>query len=375
MKKYKIAYIVSDLSRVGPTNQTLNIINNSKYKEVSVVITLFNEKNDSMIEEYKNNNIEVICLNINRQLFFINGKKKIIKVLKELEVSLVHSYGIKPDFLCQKACKRLKMTHILTLRNYPKEDILTRMNTVAGFLSLRLHLHALMNSQHIICCSKTIYNKMKTDYPTLNISYIQNGVDIEKYTNVTDNEKKKLRKKLSILQKEKIFISTGSFIPRKRIEETISLFLNIPEENKKLILLGNGELFDSIRLKYSTYDNILFLGKQSNINEWLQASDYFISSSESEGLPNGVIEAIATSVPTILSDIPQHLEILDAVGEVGIIYTLGNINEIQKKYKKIDSNEYKEMKSNCQNIKNSNLNMKNMSNNYCYYYEKTGCIK
>ena len=56
MKKYKIAYVLSDLKMVGPTNQTFNIINNSKYKNECVVITLFDEPNDTMIEKYSSYN-------------------------------------------------------------------------------------------------------------------------------------------------------------------------------------------------------------------------------------------------------------------------------------------------------------------------------
>lgn len=364
MDNIRIAYVVADLKRVGPTNQTLNIIKNSKYKDSSIVITLFEEiENDTMIEEYKKNNIRIICLNLDRITFILMGQSKLAKILKEKNINIVHSYGVKPDCICNKVCKKLKINHIITLRNYPKEDILTRMNFIKGRVALHSHLKALLDCKNVICCSKTICTKMSNDYPQKNFSYIQNGVDIERYKKVDDKTKIQLRKKYFFDNNKSIFISTGSFIPRKRIEETIKGFITSNIDDT-LLLLGNGNLFNELKDKYKDKYNVVFYGKSSNVVEFLQLSDYFISSSESEGLPNGVIEAISCGLPVILSNIPQHIEILDEVKGAGISYELGNYTELSsiikdKKNLVCDSD-----------ITNSSFSMNRMSSKYVDYYTK-----
>ena len=97
-----------------------------------------------------------------------------------------------------------------------------------------------------------------------------------------------------------------------------------------------------------------------------------ISSSESEGLPNAVIESIACNTPVILSDIDQHKEIFNEIGDVGIYYKLGNVEDCVEKIKKIDKEKYLYYKENCNNIHNSVFTMKNMSQKYVEYYEKVG---
>ena len=329
MDDIRIAYVVSDLKRVGPSNQTLNIIKNSKYKNSSLVITLFEEQeNDTMIEEYKKNDIKIICLNLNRITFIIDGKKKLTKVLEENNIEIVHSYGIKPDCICNKVCKNNNFTHIITLRNYPKEDILTRMGFIKSRIALHNNLKALLSCNNVICCSKTICDKMSKDYPNKKFSFIQNGVDIDKYKRVKDDEKIQLRQKYKIEENKTIFISTGSFIPRKRIEETIQGFLKGCSNNDLLLLLGDGMLWHELKDMYGNNSNIIFYGKSNNVVEFLQLSDYFVSSSESEGLPNGVIEAIACGLPVLLSDIPQHKEIFDELQNAGELYTLGVKEEL-----------------------------------------------
>ena len=367
MKEIRIAYVVSDLKRVGPSNQTLNIIKNSKYKNKSIVVTLFSEDtNDTMIDDYKKNNIKIICLNLNRLTFIINGQKKLAKVLNLNDINIVHSYGIKPDCICNKVCKKAKITHVITLRNYPKEDILTRMNFIKGKIALHSHLKALLDCENVICCSKTIYEKMSNDYPKKQFSYIQNGVDIDKFKKISFQEKKELRKKYHMDNNKKIFISTGSFIPRKRIEETIMGFLKSNNNNSILLLLGNGILFKELKEKYKEKNNIIFFGKSHTVEELLQLSDCFISSSESEGLPNGVIEAISCNLPVILSNIPQHIEILDELKNAGISYNLGDIDDLAKSI-----NKEKELISDV-NIINSPFTMSNMSQKYVNFYIKVG---
>lgn len=356
-----IAYVVADLKRVGPTNQTLNIINNSKYKDTSIVITLFNEPQDSMMEEFKNNNIEIICLNLNRIAFILNGTRKLQEVLKRKKIDIVHSYGVKPDCLCNKICKKTKITHIITLRNYPKEDILTRMNCIKGHIALQNHIKALLSCKYVICCSKTIYEKMKKDYPNGNFSYIQNGVDIKKYNKVPNSKKIELRKKYGFETAKRIYISTGSFIPRKRIDETIKGYIASKQTDSILLLLGDGPLLNDLKSS-NKRDDIVFYGKTPFVNEMLQLSDCFVSSSESEGLPNGVIEAISCGLPVILSDIPQHIEILNELPMSGKTYELGNIAQLSKCYVANINNE--------SNINNSSFTMKNMSDKYIKYYER-----
>ena len=91
-------------------------------------------------------------------------------------------------------------------------------------------------------------------------------------------------------------------------------------------------------------------------------SDVFVSSSESEGLPNGVLEALASGIPVMLSNIPQHLEILEEVNNVGNTYSLGEIEELTRL-----------MESNLEfegDLQKSKLTMEKMGKLYLKTYEK-----
>ena len=77
---------------------------------------------------------------------------------------------------------------------------------------------------------------------------------------------------------------------------------------------------EEMKKKYGANPRIDFRGSVSNVNYFLNACDAYISTSKSEGLPNGVLEAMATGLPVILSDIEQHKEIFEVDDRIGFLY-------------------------------------------------------
>lgn len=95
-----------------------------------------------------------------------------------------------------------------------------------------------------------------------------------------------------------------------------------------LLLLGDGKELETLQNEYGTNSDVIFRGKVSNMNEYLHASDIYLATSKSEGLPNGVLEAMACGLPVLLSNIPQHLEVLEPDPGCGYSYVLGNVTEL-----------------------------------------------
>jgi glycosyltransferase involved in cell wall biosynthesis len=161
---------------------------------------------------------------------------------------------------------------------------------------------------NVIACSKTIQTLLNRH--GINSSAVQNGINFDDYCPVDHHKKDNLRKKLGINDNEFVFISVGSLIPRKDMQTIIEAFNNTRHIKKvKLIILGNGYLSSYLQSGVKN-DLVLFPGNVSNVVEYLQAADVFVSSSLSEGLPNTVLEAMACGLPCLLSDIPSHKEII-----------------------------------------------------------------
>ena len=114
---------------------------------------------------------------------------------------------------------------------------------------------------------------------------------------------------------------TGQFIDRKNQGFAIEGILKSSHaDDICMILMGDGPNLAGLREKYADDKRVMFTGNITNVNEYLQAGDLYVSASKSEGMPNGVLEAMASGLPVLLSDIPQHLEVLEIQKGYGFSY-------------------------------------------------------
>ncbi|WP_396146817.1 glycosyltransferase family 1 protein [Flavobacterium sp.] len=113
------------------------------------------------------------------------------------------------------------------------------------------------------------------------------------------------------------FIHVGRFNKQKNHEFLIEIFAELVQLNlnRKLFLVGNGELMESIQKKVTDLkleNNVYFLGLRSDVNELLQGMDVFLFPSLFEGLPVSLVEAQASGVKCYISDgVPKEAIIVN----------------------------------------------------------------
>ena len=103
----------------------------------------------------------------------------------------------------------------------------------------------------------------------------------------------------------------------KRVNILLEAFAHVlrarPETG--LVLLGDGPQRAALEAQAATLGiaaAVQFLGFRSDVPRWLAAGRLFLSASAFEGQPNAVMEAAATGLPLILSDIAPHRDTFGA---------------------------------------------------------------
>lgn len=320
--KIRILYVVSSLKKCGPTNQLYGIIKHLDEKKFNVtVLTLFKEKDNSDISLFINNKINVNSLDLNNNKNLCKVIQKLKKYNIDKDIDIVHSCGLAADFCC---CFLRNRIHVSTIRNYAYFDYISAYGVIYGKIMIFLNKWAIEHTNYPVCCSKSI-KKMYEKKIRNKLYHIKNGVDIEKFK-FAPELKKNMRKELSLPEDKLICIVSGSLCERKDPLFIINCFLNIKFKEKVcLLFIGEGDLYAEC-MKYES-EHILLRGAVTNVNDYLCATDVYISASKSEGLPNSVLEAAACGLKLLLSAIPQHIEIFENNIELAKYFELNNKTE------------------------------------------------
>lgn len=335
--KYKVLFVLNSCKDRGPTRVVYNIIKNLDYAKFNpVLLTLSEENEESNISEILPYVSSYVCCKTSKKEI-LSGKMNGLKMaLKDIGPAVIHTTGVFPDYAISKISRQ---NQVVTLHNYAPFDYVAKFGRVKGELLVKMQYYAAKHAAKTVACSKSLSELYKKE--GFDFDYIRNGIDIEKYKVYKD--KSGLRERLGLKKDAFIFIYTGSFVSGKNIEYVLKGFARTygDKSDKLFVLLGDGPELDRLRDEYACYDNIIFKGRVLNVDEYLSASDVYISASKSEGLPNGVLEAIASGLPVILSNIPQHREILEAGEKCGYAFAL---NDDEKQFvwamkKTVDASE------------------------------------
>jgi len=153
---------------------------------------------------------------------------------------------------------------------------------------------------------KLIELTLKSGIDEDKIEYIPNGVDTSKFLSVTEKEKVLLKKRLGFYKFDKLFFSAGKIEERKRYKFLLESWKFISGNflHPALLIAGpgndeNNKYYLSLKnfIKKESLQNVFFLGKIDNVDEYMKMSDCFLFCSKQEGFANVLLESAASSIP------------------------------------------------------------------------------
>jgi glycosyltransferase involved in cell wall biosynthesis len=300
----KICYIISRLDRQGPVNVLLNKLRYFDFSTVEVsIITLKKEGKNSLYDEFRRLGVRLYPLDfrIKYNLFVIY--KKVKNIIGEINPDVVHSLCFRSLMVNSFLGKEHLSFH--TIHSYPGDVEKIMYGQLTGKIMKELTRNRIKKIDCSIACSDTLREKIII-LDNIKVESIRNGVPPVEFDDCLS--KNEMRQKLNLKGDKKYFISVGRFSEEKNFEFLIRNFNRNKRHDIGLIILGDGPFYNCLK-KYED-ENIILPGFVTDVYKYLRASDYYVSTSITEGMPMSVLEAMSVGLPMILSDIKAHMEIL-----------------------------------------------------------------
>ena len=200
----------------------------------------------------------------------------------------------------------------------------------------------LLNTPDVIVSVSPALTKLyhEAKLPAGRLREILNGVDLEQYRPVRDKlEQQALRQKLGIAQDLYVIIFVGFFsrdkgadllarawdIARKKTKRPLEIvfvgarFSGYHEIDKTTVEKVNSIIADA-------QDHVVFVERTQQIQEWLRAADCFILPTLREGMPNSLLEAMATGLPCVISLLPGITDVVIKNGVNGYLVKPTDVN-------------------------------------------------
>lgn len=288
----------------------------------------------------KNNGGKVFSCPYFKNLIRFN--KELDRILKENNYDIIHIHDAFILKFIVKTIRKYKNIKIIVHSHATKWSD-KRISSIRN----KILCYKICNyADYLFACSEAAGKFM---FGKKNFYIVKNAIEVNKYLFNGQNREEK-RKNLNIIKSQTVIGHVGNFNKQKNHIFLIELFEKILDYNKNyvLVLIGDGATrpkIEEIVKNKRIEENVIFLGKRSDVDKFYSAMDIFVLPSLYEGLPMVGVEAQCNGLPVVFSkNITKEVKINDcqfvslesgsALWATKILSTKVNSNEDRIKAKK-----------------------------------------
>ena len=271
-------------------------------------------------------------------------------------------------YVCKKRAQKKKSKLILfhhgddLLENmfYDYYPVLKKISWIKKSIN-KFTLNSLLALDTVVFINPISYDNAKIKYVSLidKFRLIQNGIDD---LNPNDTVKRNFRDGYNIVTAGTVNERKNQLLILQALKEAI------PKLNYKVkvIIVGDGPLLKTL-IDYSDANNlnqyVEFVGNQKNISPFLLKANIFMLSSNKEGLPLAVVEALSFSLPIISSNI-SGIGACVIEGKNGVLYQPEDKKELANLFCSLDKYHWEQFGDNSRKLFKSKFQFSQMQDSY-----------
>lgn len=264
------------------------------------------------------------------------------EVLQEEEYDILHSHSPPPimSFFGVRGANKKDVPFVLTyhcdleIPNIFGPLMVTLYEKTMGTYTVRKSDKVITTTSSYGATSKAVWYR--------DSEIIPNAVDTKRFH--PSNEGDHIREKLGVDEDQKLITYVGRIVYHKGLEYFVQAAKHFEEDEVQFMLVGTGDFrpeLEKIIKREDLEDKVMFAGRVPNetLPNYYAASDVFVLPSVSRLEAFGIValEAMASEVPVIVSDIPGVREVI-VEGEHGLLTEPMNSRDLAGKIRTIIKN-------------------------------------
>ena len=315
MEKIKVLMVLGNTGMGGSQAFVLNLIQNCDLNRFHFDIAVSYEISNGISDRVKRLGCNVYLLPYFKVYNCFHYVRVWRRFLKEHQYDIVHAHSTNSASVYlriakENGCITIAHSHSAGYRGGPHQRFAKRL-FAKGVNSAADYWFA--------CSDKAAIRLFGNAYKEYNHYYtIPNAINAEKYLYNADKAKE-IRRELGIEDNVLLCGHVGTFSVPKNHLFLLDVFSEVLKyrPDAHLVCCGSGALMPQVKekaLSMGILDKILFTGVVMNVNEYMMAMDVFLFPSLFEGFPVSVIEAEATGMSVVMSDvITKEVDITDLI--------------------------------------------------------------
>lgn len=291
----------------GGESHLLSLVENLDRNRFEPVVLSFTD--GPMVDRLKQMGIQTEVI-FTEKPFDISKWKKVKQFIQSNRISLVHAHGTRANSNVFWATRKLKLPLVYTIHGWSFHD-----DQQALIRKIRVMGEQLLTSKSDVNISVSASNQAtgKRYFPKFNSVVINNGIDQKKFD--PTRSFKNIRQELNIPGDALLVLFVARFIHQKQPLKLIEAFAKAQQQNPKLQLLmvGDGDQKPTALQMVKELDienKVIFQPFRQDVPDVLAAADIFVLPSLWEGLPIGLLEAMAMGKAIIGTQVDGTSEVI-----------------------------------------------------------------
>jgi glycosyltransferase involved in cell wall biosynthesis len=255
-----------------------------------------------------------------------------VEILRDERPDLVHTHNPKPGVYGRIAARLLGVPHVVNTVHglyATPEDSRLRRSVVYGLEAIASrfsHLELVQNVEDVELMRRTPLA------PTPKVRHLGNGIDLSRFAGGPQaGQRSAVRSALRIADDAVVVVSVGRLVAEKGFTELFAASAEIDEPHE-LVVIGPGDPVKPDALPPPVVNEarrrgVRFLGHRTDIERLLPAMDIFVLASYREGVPRAAMEAAASGLPIVATDIRGCRQVVDD-GETGLLVPRGRVQPL-----------------------------------------------